>query len=131
MAYPIVALPHPLDVVAYVRRLEDALIDTCGHWGVTGERVAGRSGVWVRGGDRGDRKIAAIGVRVASGVTMHGVALNVTNDLSLFARIVPCGISDATVTSLQAEGADLPGDAPMVEVADVLGRNLGEALDWD
>ena len=131
VAYPIVALPHPLDVVAYVRRLEDALIDTCGHWGVTGERVAGRSGVWVRGGDRGDRKIAAIGVRVASGVTMHGVALNVTNDLSLFARIVPCGISDATVTSLQAEGADLPGDAPMVEVADVLGRNLGEALDWD
>ena len=131
VAYPIVPLPHPMDVVAYVRRLEDALIRTCGDWGVIGERVAGRSGVWVLGGGRADRKIAAIGVRVASGVTMHGVALNVINDLARFGRIVPCGISDASVTSLQAEGAVLPVESPVVAVAEVLGQNLSEVLEWD
>lgn len=130
VAYPIVRLPHPMDVLAYVRRLEDALIATCAHWGINTTRVAGRSGVWVVG-DGQDRKIAAIGVRVARGVTMHGVALNVDNDLSRFGRIVPCGISDAGVTSLRAEGAPVPLVDAVNAVADVLADHLGRVLDWD
>jgi len=132
VAYPIVRLPDPMDVVAYVRRLEEALIDTCAHWGIDTTRVAGRSGVWVPGQAADpDRKIAAIGVRVARGVTMHGVAINVANDLTQFGQIVPCGISDAGVTSMQAEGADLPPVDPLAAVADVLGERLGHVLDWD
>lgn len=130
VAYPVVRLPHPMDVVAYVRRLEDALMATCAHWDIDTTRVAGRSGVWVVG-DGPDRKIAAIGVRVSRGVTMHGVALNVTNDLSRFGRIVPCGISDAGVTSMAAEGAPLPLVDPLGAVADALGEQLGRALDWE
>ena len=90
-----------MDVVGHVRRLEQMLIDTCAHFGVDGQRISGRSGVWVH--DTPDRKIAAIGVRVARGVTMHGFALNVDCDLSAYDRIVPCGISDASVTSLSNE----------------------------
>lgn len=132
VAYPIVRLPDPMDVVAYVRRLEQALMDTCAHWGIDTTRVPGRSGVWVSSADsRQDRKIAAIGVRVARGVTMHGVALNIDNDLARFGQIVPCGISDATVTSMQAEGADLPLTDPLIAVADVLADRLGRNLDWD
>jgi lipoyl(octanoyl) transferase len=102
--YPIVALPEPVDVVAYVRRLESALIAVCSQFGVAGTRVDGRSGVWVPADERGpDRKLAAIGIRVARGVTMHGFALNADCDLAPFARIVPCGITDAGVTSLSAE----------------------------
>ena len=113
--YPIVALGVPVDVVAHVRRLEEALIRACADFGVVTTRVAGRTGVWVAADDRGpDRKVAAIGVRVSRGVTMHGFALNADCDLGWFDRIVPCGISDAGVTNLTAE-AGRP-----VTVADVL-----------
>ncbi len=102
--YPIVRLPEPMDVVGYVLRLEQALIDVCAEVGVPTVRVSGRSGVWVPADDRGpERKVAAIGVRVARGVAMHGFALNCDCDLSWFDRIVPCGISDAGVTSLSKE----------------------------
>ena len=104
VGYPIVRLAEPVDVVAYVRRMEAALIAACADLGVATGRIKGRSGVWVRGDERGsDRKIAAIGIRVASGVTMHGFALNCDCDLSAFDHIVPCGITDAAVTSLTAE----------------------------
>jgi lipoyl(octanoyl) transferase len=119
VGYPIVRLPDPVDVVAHVRRLEQVLIDTCADLGLATERVAGRSGVWVRGDDRGpDRKVAAIGIRVAQGVTMHGFALNCDCDLGWATTIVPCGIADAGVTSLSAElGRDMTvGEAlPLVE----------------
>ena len=104
--YPIVRLPDPVDVVAYVRRLEDALIAVCAAFDVTGARVDGRSGVWIPADTatgRPTRKVAAIGIRVARGVTMHGFALNCDCDLAAFAAIVPCGITDAGVTSLTAE----------------------------
>ena len=127
VAYPIVPLASPVDVVAFVRQLEAALIATCADFGVEGTRVPGRSGVWVEG----NRKIAAIGVRVARGVAMHGVALNVDCDLANFTRIVPCGISDADVTSLAAEGAALPPDEAVVDVGVRLGAHLRDHLSWD
>ena len=102
VGYPIVALPEPVDVVGHVRRVEEALILACADLGLEAGRVEGRSGVWVSDG-RGERKVAAIGIRVSQGVTMHGFALNCDCDLTWFDRIVPCGISDATVTSLTAE----------------------------
>jgi lipoyl(octanoyl) transferase len=113
VGYPIVALPDPFDVVAYVRLLEEALIEVCAGFGLTTGRVQGRSGVWVAAdapgdGFRPERKVAAIGVRVARGVTMHGFALNCDPDLAAFGAIVPCGIPDAGVTSLSAElGRDI------------------------
>lgn len=100
VGYPIVALCEPLDVVAYVRRLEEALIGVCAAHGVTAGRVGGRSGVWL---DHGARKVAQIGIRVARGVALHGFALNVDPDLNAFDAIVPCGIADAGVTSLARE----------------------------
>ena len=108
VGYPLVRLPDPIDVVAHVRRLEQALIQVCGELGVSTQRVEGRTGVWVRGdgspGPRGqDRKVAAIGIRVARGVTMHGFALNCDCDLTWADPIVPCGIDDAGVTSLSVE----------------------------
>jgi lipoyl(octanoyl) transferase len=104
VGYPIVKLADPIDVVAYVRRVEQLLIDVCAEFGVSTERVEGRSGAWVRADDRGpDRKIAAIGIRVARGVTQHGFAINGDCDLANFDRFVPCGIRDAGVTSLSAE----------------------------
>jgi lipoyl(octanoyl) transferase len=104
VGYPIMRLPDPVDVVAYVRRLEQALIDVCAEAGVPAARIQGRSGVWLPDDDRGPaRKVAAIGIRVAQGVTMHGFALNCDCDLAWFSRIVPCGIADAGVTSLTAE----------------------------
>jgi lipoyl(octanoyl) transferase len=116
VGYPIVALDEPVDVIGYVRALEEALIRTCAGVGVVVGRVDGRSGVWVRGAGPGerDRKVGAIGIRVARGVTMHGFALNCDCDLSWFDRIVPCGIADAAVTSLSAERGR------MVRVLDVL-----------
>ncbi|WP_424449612.1 lipoyl(octanoyl) transferase LipB [Microbacterium arborescens] len=99
VGYPIVRLPEPVDVVSHVRRLERVLIAAVADLGVTARQVAGRSGVWVSADGR-DAKIAAIGVRVQRGVTMHGFALNCDNDLAPFDRIVPCGISDAGVASL-------------------------------
>ena len=116
VGYPIVALPDPVDVVAYVRRLEGALIDVCAGFGVEAGRVEGRSGVWLPAdapgtGSRPERKVAAIGIRVARGVTMHGFALNCDPDLGAFGAIVPCGIPDAGVTSLSAElGRDVSVD---------------------
>jgi len=121
----------PLDVVAHVRRLESALIAACDEIGVATTRVDGRSGVWVPADERGpDRKVAAIGVRVAQGVTLHGFALNCDCDLAYFDRIVPCGIRDAGVTSLSAElGRDVSVDEmlPIVEghVLRVLEANVG------
>ena len=107
VGYPIVTLAEPVDVIAYVRAIEEALIRSCAQVGVPTTRVEGRSGVWLTGG-RGpgsplDRKVAAIGIRVSRGVTMHGFALNCDCDLSWFDRIVPCGIRDAGVTSLSIE----------------------------
>ena len=104
VGYPILALPDPVDVVAYVRRLEAVLIAACADLGLATERVAGRSGVWMPADNRGPaRKVAAIGIRVSRGVTMHGFALNCDPDLTAFSRIVACGIADAGVTSLTAE----------------------------
>jgi lipoyl(octanoyl) transferase len=108
VGYPIIKLPVArgglADVVAHVRRTEQMLIDVCAELGLQTERVKGRSGVWVREDERGpDRKVAAIGIRVARGVSLHGFALNCEPDLTAFDRIVPCGIKDATVTSLTAE----------------------------
>jgi lipoyl(octanoyl) transferase len=104
VGYPIVHLPSPLDVVAHVRRIEGLLIDVCSSLGVISARVPGRSGVWIPADDRGpDRKVAAIGIRVTEGVTLHGFALNCDCDMSGFDQIVPCGIKDAEVTSLSQE----------------------------
>ena len=116
--YPVVRLRDPVDVVAYVRRLEQVLIDTCAELGLATDRVAGRSGVWT---PDGARKVAAIGIRVARGVTMHGFALNCDADLSAYDRIVPCGITDATVTSLSRE---LGRHVTVVEVLPLLERHL-------
>jgi lipoyl(octanoyl) transferase len=102
IGYPILHLPSPMDVVSHVRRLEDVLIGICADFNLETARVKGRSGVWVLNSVE-DRKIAAIGVRVAQGVTMHGFALNCNNDLSWFDQIVPCGIRDAGVTTLSKE----------------------------
>ncbi|BDZ53183.1 lipoyl(octanoyl) transferase LipB [Agromyces marinus] len=99
VGYPIIRLAEPVDVVGYVRRLEGVLIDVLGGFGVDGSRVEGRSGVWiVRDGT--EEKIAAIGIRVADGVTMHGFALNCSNSLEPYSRIVACGIRDAGVTTM-------------------------------
>ena len=98
--YPVLRLADPVDVVAYVRRVEQLLIDVCAEVGLPTGRVEGRSGVWT---PDGGRKVAAIGIRVARGVTMHGFALNCDPDLSAYDRIVPCGIADAGVTSLSRE----------------------------
>jgi lipoyl(octanoyl) transferase len=102
VGYPIVRLAKPTELVGFVREIETALIATCLELGLVATRVEGRSGVWVVDSN-GERKIAAIGIRVARGVTMHGFALNVEPDLSAFEAIIPCGIEDAVVTSLAIE----------------------------
>ena len=117
VGYPIIKLSNPHELVGFVRELESALIEVCAFFGITATRVSGRSGVWICD-ERGERKIAAIGIRVASGVTMHGFALNVSPDLAPFAQIIPCGIDDAAVTSMKIElGKDIDIDAvqPIVE----------------
>ncbi|GAA1991077.1 lipoyl(octanoyl) transferase LipB [Microbacterium pumilum] len=107
VGYPIVRLPEPLDVIAHVRRLEHLLIDVLSEYGVEGYRVEDRSGVWVRR-PLGEDKVAAIGVRVQRGVTMHGFALNCDNSTAPFRGIIPCGISDAGVTTIsELIGADI------------------------
>ena len=104
VGYPIIRLAEPIDVVRYVRQLEQAIMDVCERFGVDTVRVEDRSGVWLPATDtKRERKICAIGVRVAKGVTMHGFALNCAPDLTEYDRIVPCGIADADVTSLTAE----------------------------
>jgi lipoyl(octanoyl) transferase len=102
VGYPIVRLAKPTELVGFVREIEAGLIKVCLDFGVDTHRVEGRSGVWVRD-ERGDRKIAAIGIRVAQGVSMHGFALNVNPELAAFNRIIPCGIDDAEVTSMAKE----------------------------
>lgn len=124
VGYPIVKLRDQHDVVGFVREIETALIKVCEEFGIKSERYCERSGVWIRDA-RGDRKIAAIGIRVAKGVTMHGFALNVDPDLSYYDRIVPCGIPDAGVTSLTNE---LNRKIEIEEVTPVLERHIFEAL---
>ena len=102
VGYPIVKLKNRNDVVGFVREVETALIEVVESFGIKAERYCERSGVWIRD-SKGDRKIAAIGMRVAKGVTMHGFALNVNPDLGAYSKIIPCGISDADVTSMEAE----------------------------
>jgi lipoyl(octanoyl) transferase len=125
--YPIIKLREPLDVVAYVRALEEAMIATCADFGITAERVQGRSGAWITGGNQEDRKVGAIGARVARGVTMHGFALNCDCDLSWFDRIVPCGIRDATVTTLSAETGRT---VTVAQVRPLIKRHLASALGY-
>ncbi len=129
VGYPIVKLPDAVYVVDYVRRIEEALIDLCREYGLDrAGRVTGRSGVWLPAEPgKQERKIAAIGVRVASGVTMHGFALNVDPDLSAFDAIVPCGITDAGVTSLAAETGESPS---LPEVAHLLRPHLERYLSF-
>jgi lipoyl(octanoyl) transferase len=130
VGYPIVRLPDHVKVVDYVRRVEEALIQVCADFGVTTARVPGRSGVWLQADvDRGrpERKIAAIGIRVSRGVTMHGFALNCDVDLGWYDRFVPCGIADAGVTSLTRE---LGQDVPVHEVVPVVRQHLRTYLSW-
>ncbi|MDQ2722074.1 MAG: lipoyl(octanoyl) transferase LipB [Actinomycetota bacterium] len=127
VGYPITGLAQPMDVVDYVRRLEQALITVCDTMGVVTGRVDGRSGVWLAAGDgRPERKIAAIGVRVQRGVTLHGFALNCNPDLSGFDSIIPCGIVDAGVSSLSVE---LGRDVTTTEVREVVTVCILDALD--
>jgi lipoyl(octanoyl) transferase len=126
VGYPILRLPDPIDVVAYVRRMERMLIDVCGELGVVAGQVEGRSGVWIPADERGpERKVAAIGIRVSQGVTLHGFAINCDPDLSWFDRIVPCGIADAGVTSLSKE---LGRDVSVSELLPVVERRLDGLL---
>lgn len=135
VGYPIIGLAEPLDVVNYVRRLEESLITVCVDLGLEVGRVDGRSGVWLPAGSgRPARKVAAIGVRVSRATTLHGFALNCDCNLAAFASIVPCGITDATVTSLSAElgrrvGVDDVRTAVADAVCDALDGRL--ALSWD
>jgi lipoyl(octanoyl) transferase len=134
VGYPIITLAEPLDVVNYVRRIEESLIKVCTGLGLEVGRVEGRSGVWVPAGNgRPARKVAAIGVRVSRATTLHGFALNCDCDLDAFERIVPCGITDAGVTSITAElgrrvGVDDVRSAVADAVCDALDGRL--ALSW-
>ena len=128
VGYPIVTLPDHVLVVDYVRRIEEALIGVCADLGIATARVPGRSGVWLQADDtRPERKVAAIGIRVSRGVTMHGFALNCDVDLSWYDRFVPCGIADAGVTSLSQE---LDRDVTVAEVLPLVEEHLAELLAW-
>ena len=124
VGYPIVRLAKPTELVGFVREIESALIATCLELGLETTRVEGRSGVWVVD-HKGERKIAAIGIRVARGVTMHGFALNVEPDLTPFQAIIPCGIQDAAVTSLAVE---LGRSISLEEVMPVVEKFMYESL---
>ena len=127
VGYPVIGLAEPMDVVNYVRRLEESLIKVCAGLGLDVRRVEGRSGVWLPASDsRPERKIAAIGIRVARGVALHGFALNCDCDLRAFSAIVPCGIADAGVTSLTAE---LDRPAGVEEVRERVAEAVCDALD--
>lgn len=129
VGYPIVRLPEHVRVVDYVRRVEEALIGACAELGVTTARVPGRSGVWLRADDRGpERKIAALGIRVSRGVTMHGFSLNCDVDLGWYDRFVPCGIADAGVTTLSAE---LDRRVGVEEAIAVVEPHLRQYLAWE
>jgi lipoyl(octanoyl) transferase len=124
VGYPILRLAKPSELVGFVRELESALIDTCKEFGIEVQRINGRSGVWIND-ELIPRKIAAIGIRVAKGTTMHGFALNVNPDLSPFAQIIPCGIADAQVTSMSQE---LKREITPADVLPILERNLISTL---
>ena len=124
VGYPIVKLLEPTEVVGFVREIESALINVCSDLGVSALRIEGRSGVWVVD-SQGDRKIAAIGVRVAKGVTMHGFSLNVNPDLTAYDQIVACGIQDAQVTSLQKE---LGREITIKEISEVVETHVLKSL---
>jgi lipoyl(octanoyl) transferase len=124
VGYPIVQLAKPSELVGFVREIEAGLIKVCAEFGINTQRIEGRSGVWVRD-ERGDRKLAAIGIRVAQKVSMHGFALNVNPELAAFNRIIPCGIDDAAVTSLAQE---LSRDITVDEVIPVVEKFLLESL---
>lgn len=127
VGYPVIGLAEPLDVVNYVRRLEESLIEVCNTLGLNTVRIDGRSGVWLPpGGGRPARKVAAIGVRVARATTLHGFALNCDCDLSAFGSIVPCGITDAGVTSLSAELGFVTG---VEDVRQAVAHAVVDALD--
>jgi lipoyl(octanoyl) transferase len=127
VGYPIIRLAKPIDVVHYVRALEQTIIDLCSDLGLEAIRVDGRSGVWLAAdAARLERKVAAIGVRVAKGVTMHGFALNCDPDLDQFGRIVPCGIADADVTSLSRE---LGRQVTIADVLESACAHLSDSLD--
>ncbi|WGL50961.1 lipoyl(octanoyl) transferase LipB [Nocardioides sp. BP30] len=141
VAYPIVRLPDHVKVVDFVRRLEEAMIRTCADLGVTTARVPGRSGVWLQadvptdaasparsGAGRPERKIAAIGLRVSQGVTMHGVAINCDVEMDWYDRFIPCGISDAGVTSLTLETGH---EVSVAMTAPVLEAHLRHYLAWE
>jgi lipoyl(octanoyl) transferase len=128
VGYPITKLPSHVYVVDFVRRLEEALIRVCADLGLPAGRVKGRSGVWLAADDtRPERKVAALGVRVSRGVTMHGLALNCDNSLDAFDAIVPCGINDAGVTTLSAE---LGRRVTVAEVLPFVERHLADLLSW-
>ena len=128
VGYPIVRLPDHVKVVDYVRRVEEALIQVCADLGVTTARVPGRSGVWLRADDKGpERKVAAIGIRVSRGVTMHGFSLNCDVDLGWYDRFVPCGIADAGVTTLSQE---LGRPVTVADVLPLVERHLTHYLGW-
>jgi lipoyl(octanoyl) transferase len=124
VGYPIIRLKNRNEVVGFVREIEAALIKVCEEFGIKGEQYCDRSGVWLRD-ENGDRKIAAIGIRVAKGVTMHGFSLNVNPDMTGFDRIVPCGLADTSVTSMKIE---LNREITIEEVAPVVERHMYEAL---
>jgi lipoyl(octanoyl) transferase len=125
VGYPIVRLAKPTELVGFVREIENALIAACSEFAVKTERYCERSGVWIRDA-KGDRKIAAIGIRVAKGVTMHGFALNINPDMSAYDHISPCGFTDTGVTSLAKE---LGRDISISEVLPVVERHILLALD--
>lgn len=124
VGYPIVKLKNPHELVGFVREIEAGLINVCRDFGISGHRIEGRSGVWVID-ERGVRKIAAIGIRVASGTSMHGFALNIDPDLSAFSSIIPCGIADAEVTSMKQE---LGREITIEDVQPSVERHLFDAL---
>jgi len=124
VGYPIVKLLEPTEVVGFVREIESALINVCSDLGVSALRIEGRSGVWVVD-SQGDRKIAAIGVRVAKGVTMHGFSVNVNPDLAAYDQIVACGIQDAQVTSLEKE---LGREITIEEITEIVETHVLKSL---
>lgn len=124
VGYPIVRLKNPRELVGFVREIEGGLIRVCAELGIIGQRVEDRSGVWVID-ENGERKIAAIGIRVASGVSMHGFAFNVDPDLSAYDSIIPCGIQDAAVTSISRE---LARNVTINEIIPIVEKYLYEAL---
>ena len=121
VCYAIMKLDDPVDVVAHVRRLELLIMNVCSKLGLETTQIEGRSGVWVKGNGFPDKKIAAIGIRVAKKATMHGFALNCNNSLEAFRRIVPCGIGDADVTTISLE---LGRDVSVAEVTPLIEEEL-------